>query len=138
VAGAVLWLAWQAYKKIEHLESPQQKSHVVVMFACLTFALIAPRLKDYSYILLIVPVLFFITRQSLSQSSTLWIALILVSTFNPWTHANTFPTLTMPLLRNFDYLWGYYSLLMIYIIWGVYVWRLYRMSAEVISAGDAL
>jgi len=82
-----------------------------VYVACLTYALIVPRFKDYSYILLIVPAFWAIQR---FRSSPAYGLLALGLVFSP-TRAE------LPgwqeLMRNL--VWPYYPLLLAYVLWAM-------------------
>lgn len=57
----------------------KDKEKLMVFFACLLYALLLPRFKDYSYILLLVPTYFAVTRLSVSTGMILAYILAIVS-----------------------------------------------------------
>jgi hypothetical protein len=92
-------------------------SKAIVYFACLAYALLIPRMKVYSYILLLIPTLHFLTtlsRRTLLRTATAALALVVV-----FPHANSlFPFRSLSRLL-YDYL---------PLVSGFGVWLGYRVS----------
>lgn len=87
------------------------EGHAAVYVACLTYALIVPRFKDYSYILLIVPA-WWVVKQFKSAPAYLLLALALV--FSP-------AKVELPGFREFMecLVWPYYPLVLAYVLWAM-------------------
>jgi len=54
----VLLLIWAVWKRWDRLRTADPK--LLVYFACALFTIVSPRLKDYSYILMLIPALFVV------------------------------------------------------------------------------
>lgn len=81
---------------------------IAIYLACLVFALIMPRFKTYSFILVVPPALYILTRAG--NFKTLWplFALLVLTTSIP------FPI--SPFIQVF---WRYYPLLLVFLVWGL-------------------
>ncbi|MBD3298720.1 MAG: DUF2029 domain-containing protein, partial [candidate division Zixibacteria bacterium] len=81
---------------------------IAIYLACLVFALIMPRFKTYSFILVVPPALYILTRSA--NFKTLWplFALLVLTTSIP------FPI--SPFIQVF---WRYYPLLLVFLVWGL-------------------
>ncbi|MDP8229378.1 MAG: glycosyltransferase family 87 protein, partial [Candidatus Electryoneaceae bacterium] len=72
----VVYIAWRLIKSM-----PQTDRRIIGLFIfCLTYALIVPRFKDYSYILLIVPTYYIIKKQRIFSSSQILLICIILFT----------------------------------------------------------
>ena len=112
VAVVVIIASTRAFKKL--LKSDDSNVQlIIIFFTCLVYALISPRFKDYSYILLIVPSYYIISR--IAQIKTfpiLFVILILSgSRFTPLPGINFI----------FKAFWAYYPLILTYFIWSLYI-----------------
>jgi hypothetical protein len=77
VAVVVLAVSYRAYKALKAVQI-LDRDLIVLFMACIVYALILPRFKDYSYILLLPPAYFIITRvQNLKTFPILFAILIL-------------------------------------------------------------
>lgn len=116
VIMGILFASWQAYRRLSYTER-EDKERLFLFFACLVYALILPRFKDYSYILLIVPAYFILKELRYWKAAPiLFILIILPSPINA-----SLPGLSL-ISRV---IWEYYSLLLAYGIWGLYIYEFY-------------
>ncbi len=114
-------------------ENHKDYKKVLVFFMCLTYALILPRFKPYSYILLIVPTYYLMSKMT---SKTVYYAMFIVSLIFSYPSNLFFEQVySIPdkssYFLNFigyirlacEYLIGYFSLLFAYFVWGFYLWK---------------
>ncbi len=108
---SVLALTYQRMKKGGGLTDPGDRLSQIIL-ACVTFVVIAPRLKCYSFSLLLIPAVYLLTRL---ESRGLAIGLFVLLVFD--------------LRRLGEYLalpysiWLYYPWFLAILIWCLYVWR---------------
>ena len=114
VITAIVFVTWRAYRALRSAEVEDQE-RIAVFLACLVYALILPRFKDYSFVLLIVPTYFIIKRSTyLSAYPLLFIFAILSSR-----------SIRSPALDAiFITLWAYYPLILAYCVWGLYLYEI--------------
>jgi hypothetical protein len=111
----ILFVSWQAFRKLR-MAKREDKERLFLFLACLVYALILPRFKDYSYILLIVPTFFILKRLSYWKAApVLFILAILPSPLNA-----SLPGFKL-LSRG---IWEYYPLFLAYGIWGLYLYEI--------------
>lgn len=103
----VVFFGYQKINQLKRRDDRQSKVELLFVFL-LSFALVMPRLKDYSYILFIPPVFYFFV-QNLSKLKWLLLGFVLcVSVKN----------VTLPIVREtVDLIWSYYTLLLVFIAW---------------------
>jgi hypothetical protein len=114
----VIWLSAKAYFTLQQ-GSSDEKAKQILFLVCLVYALIHPRLKDYAYLLLIVPTYY--TIKNAGRRSVFPLLFILAIMASPhWS---------LPLLDSLStLLWKYYPLLIVYFTWGVYINRIYTST----------
>jgi Glycosyltransferase family 87 len=115
---AVSRRAYAAARRLPHDERVWQ----TVFLACFVYALVLPRFKDYSFILLLVPAFSVIRRASPAAAQTGLIILAALS-----AHYGHFPVFR----RVLDLLWDYYPLALAYLFWGMQVRDLVTRPAGV-------
>ena len=109
-----------------HLNGEERRIAILVL-GCLTYALVLPRFKDYSYSLLIVPAHFVITRQRLVRPPYLLLAFLAI----PYVWE------TLPGIRGLaGFLAPYASLLLAFGLWLVMVVMLFRGAFAPGSAAE--
>ena len=130
IAVGVAGLTGVAYAVLRRSRTADA-DRISLFLACLVYALLMPRFKDYAYVLLIVPSYFLIVRaQHIKLSLALFIAAIL-STTNP------LPGLDLLLAQMGLNLWEYSPLLVAYGVWSLYLHEI-LMSASSGHAGLVL
>jgi len=81
---------------------------VVLYLACLVFALIMPRFKTYSFILVVPPALYVLTQSRSLRPLWLLFGMLVLTTSIP------FPI--SPFIQVF---WRYYPLLLVFLVWSL-------------------
>ena len=108
--GAVGLLTWRAVRR-----RPADDRRVAVYLACLAYVLIAPRFKNYAYILLLVPVYELLKTRIIVRSERAFLLLLMLSGSPPVPFGLS--TAAGVLIA------GYYSLLGAILIWGLAIRR---------------
>lgn len=112
----ILFVSWRAYRRLSFAKA-EDKERLLLFLACLVYALILPRFKDYSYILLIVPTYFILKRLDYWKAAPiLFILIIFPSAINA-----SLPGVSLLSLV----IWEYYSLFLAYGIWGLYLYVIF-------------
>lgn len=112
VMGVLIYLSWIAFSRIQKMK-PEDKDKIELFLACLLYALILPRFKDYSYILLIVPG-FYLLKQSKTFGAYPFLFVLLILSVHH---------ISLPLLdKVYSVIWVYYPLIIAYLVWGLYLY----------------
>ncbi|MEW6051687.1 MAG: glycosyltransferase family 87 protein [Candidatus Zixiibacteriota bacterium] len=126
--AVVLWFSWKAYRRLVALRTDEATSEtdrlaVLIMLATLVCALVVPRLKVYT-LMMILPVTYYVIRTEASRGALLlWMILLSMSN-------HTF----LPIDAGFISSAGlYYPLLMLYLVWGVWTYRIIRSPASTVT-----
>ena len=107
----IVFAAAGSFKKLLLTQS-KGKEKIIIFLFCLTYSLVLPRLKDYSYILLLVPTYFIIKKATLIKNYPLYFIFAII----PCIYV------TLPGLPIFSYfLWNYYPLIIAYSVWALYL-----------------
>jgi hypothetical protein len=112
----ILFTSWQAYRRLSYTER-EDKEKLFLFLACLVYALILPRFKDYSYILLIVPAYFILKELTYRKATPVLFILIIL----PSPISASLPGISL-ISRV---IWEYYSLFMAFGIWGLYIYEIF-------------
>lgn len=115
VALAVILVSGRAYLVLKSLKT-DDKEKIILFLVCIVYALIHPRMKDYAYVLLIVPSYFIITRSSYSKIYPFLFALAIISSEN---------ILLPGMAVIYDFMWFNYPLIIAYLIWGLYLYEIF-------------
>lgn len=116
VIAGILFVSWQAYRRLSYTDR-EDKERLFLFLACLVYALILPRFKDYSYILLIVPAYFILKElRCWKVAPILFVLIILPSPINA-----SLPGISL-ISRV---IWEYYSLFLAYGIWGLCIYGIF-------------
>ena len=111
IVTAVVLTTWHAYARLRSLKD-RDRERITLFLTCVVYALIVPRFKEYSYILLIVPSYFIIRRATYLKGGLLLVILSVLSAKNVAIE-------DVEIL--FDVLWTQYPLLFAYCIWILYL-----------------
>jgi hypothetical protein len=103
----ILWLSARSFRLIKRSAGPDSSQLIVYLF-CLAFALVMPRFKTYSFMLLLPPAYYVIRHSTRLSAFGFLVALVALTASTP------FPV--SPYLRLF---WMYYPLLLSFMIWGL-------------------
>jgi hypothetical protein len=119
-AATVLYVSGRAFIDLR-ARAIEEKEKWIVYFALVVYALINVRLKDYSFMLAIVPTYFAITKsRNLKAFVPIFILVILSASH-----------ITLPGLNViFFLLWSYYPLFLIFGIWAIYLFTFSQMDGE--------
>lgn len=79
VAAGVAFVSWKALSVLSS-SSLEEKERLVLFLFCLAYALTLPRFKDYSYVLLLAPAYFILTRDGGFKASLKLLIFTVVST----------------------------------------------------------
>ncbi len=115
LAGTVIisGISWKSYVKLKKISNSDKHKMVIYLF-CIVSALVMPRFKAYSYILLIVPAYYIMTEYAdrLKAVPVLVIALLLTIP-SKWNLPGT-----GLLIRA---IWEYYPLILASVLWIMYL-----------------
>lgn len=101
---AIVLVTWFVVKRVKEIERP-----LMIFLICLAYALIMPRFKDYSYVLLLLPAYYMIWKVIKIPSLYLMVVMLMVASNFPLPFGLSAPIST--------FIWGYYPLLTTFAIW---------------------
>lgn len=109
---AILTVSRKSYLllKNSHIE---EKNMLIIFFVCVVLALVLPRFKSYSYILLIVPSYYLIKSITIKNVYPFLFIAMILTTVSRWNIPGS-----QIMIRAF---WDYYSLLLAFGIWLLYI-----------------
>ena len=113
ISSAVAVITIVTQQKLQGTDSGNSQKITIFLF-CLMYALIMPRFKDYSYIILIVPAFYLIQKV---RSDVTWVLVFIFSILS-----GKYPSLpgVSSLFKLFS---ECYSLMIAYGIWGLYIYE---------------
>jgi hypothetical protein len=118
VAAAISIVSVRAYFVLKSIKI-EDKEKMVLFFVCLVYALIHPRMKDYAFMLLLVPSYFIIKRCENLKAYPFIFILAILSTVN----------ITLPATALiYGLLWNYYPILIAYLMWGLYLHKIFASA----------
>lgn len=124
---AVLWISWKAARVLAG-RGWAEAGLPAILYATLVYALISPRMSDYSYILVIPAALYTAGTLLGPPRSTFLLAALLVPL--PFISFHD-PGTGKPLEGDFFFgFWSYWSLLMVFITWCVFTRNLIGSNAQ--------
>ena len=112
VVAIVLWFSWRTFRAIISGDLEDRKLWIIYLY-CVVFAIVMPRFKNYSYIMLIVPGYYIIKRIDLGKTFPFLLIALILTIPNKWNVPGT-----GLILRAF---WDYYPLVLAYGIWFLYL-----------------
>lgn len=121
IVSVILWISWVAYRRLGSL-SEAQRDRLLIFLACLVYALILPRFKDYSYTLLLVPAFYCLIELTSKKGPAFFFVLILLTIPG---HANP-PGLEV--VSRF--LWDFYPLFLAYLTWVLFLNEIFNESGS--------
>lgn len=129
LAALVVSLSAKAYFLLRRSQIDHPDREKMVLFlVCLVYALIHPRFKDYAYMLLIAPSYYIMKTTRLKRAF-------------PFLFVFTILAAPHLLLPGFDILsalvWRYFSLIIAYTIWGLYLYEIYSLSKHEVLNSSA-
>jgi hypothetical protein len=121
IVAAIVAVTWRAYRALGSAANDDER--IKIFLACLAYALILPRFKDYSYILLIPP-FYFILKKIDYMKLSLFIIIALLYTINPAYGILPFPGFDLA----FTLFSKYHPLLLAYGVWGLYLYYIFVLA----------
>jgi hypothetical protein len=104
------------------------KEMIVVFLVCLLYALIHPRLKDYMFLLLLVPSYYIIKNVRYTQVAPFLFVLIILSCNR----------LLLPIASSvMKLMWIYYPLVIAYCVWAIYLHEIFTTAKKPAKAGSS-
>ncbi|MCX7974499.1 MAG: glycosyltransferase 87 family protein [Candidatus Aminicenantes bacterium] len=124
IATIVLILSFKAYIILIRF-GHENKEKLLLFGLCFVYALITLRMKDYAYVLLLVPSYFIIKNTSYQKIFPfLFVISILTAAKN----------VTLPDLGSvYLVIWEYYPLLLAYLMWGLYLREIFILKKPLIT-----
>ena len=114
----IIWASVLGWRKLQNFEA-EERLITSILLLCLTYALVLPRFKDYSYILLIVPVYYIIKYANFEKS--FWPLFMVVILYPNALY--DFELHHIPVISNmFIFIFTYYPLWIAYGAWGMYLY----------------
>ncbi len=126
IATVVFLMTWRAIKL-------KRDSLIVIYLACLVYALIMPRFKDYSFIILILPAYFILKKMTVKA----WVFILFLPLLYPVNPANgLFPMPGFDIMAKL--LREYYTLFMAYGIWMLYLYEAFILTPRASRPGMSI
>jgi hypothetical protein len=124
--ATVAFISWRALERLD--TSNGDGAMLAVNFMCLVFALVSPRFKDYSYIIILLPAYFIIDRTTAIRAYPLGFILCTFLYTPQGLALPGFGLLTAVLLQ-------YYTLALAFLMWVMYLVELYARNGVRTSTG---
>ncbi len=121
IVSVILMISWAAYRRLRS-RPEAQRDRLLIFLACLVYALILPRFKDYSYTLLLVPA-FYCLIELTSQKGPAFFFMLMVLTIPG--HANAPGSEVAS-----RFLWNFYPLFLAYLIWALFLIEIFKNSGS--------
>ncbi len=116
----VLWAAERVL--IRPIRGSDEREKDRLYLYLLTYALVLPRFKDYSYLLLVIPAWEAVSRLGMRRDNrAIWTAALVLTAATPIRSA-------LPALRVF---WEYYPLILTFGFWAYFIHEIDRDTADV-------
>jgi hypothetical protein len=125
IVAAIIFLSWRSFIVLKSVGG-KEKDKIMVFLSCLVYALILPRFKDYSYILLIVPTYFAIKRFS-GGKEYIFLFIIMVLSTPDIVNLPGFNII-------FSYLWNYYPLAIAFSVWILFLSKIFLSTKKELTA----
>ena len=108
---AVLLISARALRHLA-MSGVKDKEKWMIFFVCLVYALVSPRFKNYSYIILIVPT-YFIIKRGVHIKTYIFIFFLAI--------IPSFP-------QTFSHFGSFYTLIIAYAVWAMYLNEIFLMQ----------
>ena len=116
--GLVIFIGLKAWGRLRLLNT-EDGQRMMLFFVCLIYALVHPRMKDYNYILLIVPTYFIMKRPRYAKIFPLLFVVAVIS------------SVQLPLVDSISFITNqYYSLVIAYGAMGLYLYDIFKGSED--------
>ena len=118
VAFWILFFSAKSYILLR-INRETENEKIILFLACLVYALLHPRMKDYAYMLLIVPSYYIINKTTYQKTYFFLFFASICSAEN----------ITLPGLSTVYFIiWSHYPLIIAYLIWGLYIFEISSQS----------
>ena len=125
IVCGVVYLTYKAASRLNDSKMPDREMTEVVLI-CLLYALIHPRMKDYMYLLLIVPSYYVIKNTRFTRLAPFLFILFILSA----------DRLHLPIFSSIMSLtWAYYPLMIAYCAWGIFLYEIFAPGNETSESG---
>ena len=115
----VLFFSYKAYLVLRKYE-PEDKEKIFVFLLCLIYALITLRMKDYAYVLLLVPSYHIIKKPHFFRAFPFLFALSILTAAK---------NVTLPDMGSiYLVMWEYYPPILAYLIWILYLQAIFSLK----------
>jgi hypothetical protein len=116
----VVYLTYRAANRLKSSNIPNRET-IEVFLICLLYALIHPRMKDYMYLLLIVPSYYVIKNTRFTRLAPFLFILFILSS----------ERLGLPIFSSMmSLIWAYYPLMIAYCVWGIFLYEIFSFANE--------
>lgn len=128
IVCGVVYLTYRAAGRLKDSGVPNREMAEVVL-VCLLYALIHPRMKDYMYLLLILPSYYVLKNTRLTRLAPFLFILFILSA----------DRLHLPIFSSMmSLLWAYYPLMIAYCVWGIFLYEIFAPANETDESVDIL
>ncbi|MEJ2286746.1 MAG: hypothetical protein P8X85_24505, partial [Desulfobacterales bacterium] len=118
LTAIVILLSARAYLQLQRLQD-EDRQKMILFLVCLVYALIHPRLKDYAYMLLIVPSYFIMKNTRFTRAFPFIFVFAIMAS----------PRLMLPGIDILSSVaWQYFPLIIAYTIWGLYLYEIFSSA----------
>jgi hypothetical protein len=116
IVCGIIYLTYRAWYKLKNNEMANREM-TEVFLVCLLYALIHPRLKDYMFLLLIVPSYYIIKNTRHTKLAPFLFILFVLSC----------ERLVLPIFSSImSLVRAYYPLMIAYCVWGIYLYEIFN------------
>ena len=120
IVCGVVYMTYRGARQLTDSRVPNKELTEVVL-VCLLYAMIHPRMKDYMYLLLIVPSYFVLKNTRFTRLAPFLFILFILSA----------DRLHLPIFSSMlSLLWSYYPLMIAYTVWGILLNEIFRFKNE--------
>lgn len=120
MVSAIVYLTYRAWSELK-CNKMANRAMIEVFLVCLLYALIHPRLKDYMYLLLIVPSYYIIKNTRHTKLAPFLFILFILSNEH----------MLLPIFSSvMSLIMAYYPLMIAYCVWGIYLYEIFNYGNE--------
>ena len=125
IVCGVVYLTYRAAIRLKSGDMPTREI-TEVFLVCLLYTLIHPRMKDYMYLLLIVPGYYVIKNTRFTRLAPFLFILFILSA----------DRLHLPIFSSMmSLIWAYYPLMIAYCVWGIFLYEIFAPGNETDESG---
>ena len=120
ITSGIVYLTYRAATQLKRSRTPNREI-IEVFLICMLYALIHPRMKDYMYLLLIVPSYYVIKNTRFTRLAPFLFILFILSS----------ERLALPIFSSvMSLIWAYYPLMIAYGVWGLFLYEISNYKNE--------